>query len=236
VTVGGAPLNATIVRRHYGAIMNEHIVKQAITPLRLIFWGGLLCVFDFTFSETTNGWGLKFDVLDDVLGTILIAVGVFRLSASPVHDRYATMMKFVQVMSLLAVLDAIRDHFIMPLHPVVQFVLSLFGLITLAAIVGFCIAMRWFCEATNLLEASRSWSTTTLLFVIIYLVPLGLFYVITAGTIASGTSFDLNLGPAGLVCFPVFVIPFIHLFMSTSRMRRAAETMAVADFTTASTP
>lgn len=176
-----------------------------------------------------NGQGLKFDVLSDLLGTILIAVGVFRLSAFPVHDRYATAMKFVQVISVLAVLDAIRDHFIMPLHPVVQLVLSLYGLITLAAIVGFCIAMRWFCEATNLLEASRSWSTTTRLFVMIYLVPLGLFYVIAAGRIASGTSFDLNPGPADLVCLPVFVIPFIHLFMSTSRMKRAAETVTVAD-------
>lgn len=209
--------------------MNEHGVKQAIIPLRLIFWGGLLCIFDFTFSQTTNGRGFKFDVLNDALGTILIAVGVFQLSALPVQDRYGTVMKFVQVVSVLAVLDAIRDHFIMPLPPVVHFALNLFGLVTLAAIVAFCVAMRWFCEEAHLLEASRSWSVTTVLFVVIYLVPLGLLYVLTAVAIASGTSFNLNLGPVGLLLLPVFAIPLIHLFVSTSRMKRAAEAVAVVE-------
>lgn len=33
--------------------------RRAITPLRMIFWGGLLCIFDLTFTETTNGTGFK---------------------------------------------------------------------------------------------------------------------------------------------------------------------------------
>jgi hypothetical protein len=209
--------------------MNEQAVKQAITPLRMIFWGGLLCIFDFTFSQTTNGQGFKFDILNDAVGTILIAVGVFRLSAAAVHRRYATIMKFVQVVSVLAVLDAIRDHFIMPLPPAVHFVLNLFGLVTLVAIVTFCVAMRWFCEEAHLPEASRSWSVTTVLFVVIYVLPLGLLYVITALAIASRTSFNIDLGPAGLLLLPVFAIPLIHLFVSTSRMKRAAEAVAVVE-------
>jgi hypothetical protein len=209
--------------------MNEHTVGQAITPLRMIFWGGLLCIFDFNFSQTTNGQGFKFDILNDALGTILIAVGVFRLSAISVHGRNATVMKFVQVVSVLAVLDAIRDHFITTLPPVVHIALNLFGLITLVAIVAFCVAMRWFCEEAHLLEASRSWSVTTLLFVVIYLLLLGLLYVITAVAIASGTSFNINLGPAGLLLLPVFAIPIIHLFISTSRMKRAVEAVAVVE-------
>lgn len=205
--------------------MNEHAVKQAITPLRMIFWGGLLCIFDFNFSQTTNGRGFKFDILNDALGAILIAVGVFRLSAAPVHSRYATVMKFVQVVSVLAVLDATRDHFIMPMPQAVYFILNLFGLVTLVAIVTFCVAMRWFCEEANLLEASRSWSVTTALFAIIYLLPLGLLYIITALTIVTGKSFNINLGPAGLLLLPVFAIPLIHLFVSTSRVKRDAETV-----------
>jgi len=209
--------------------MNEQAVKRAITPLRMIFWGGLLCVFDFNFSQTTNGQGFKFDVLNDALGTLLIAIGVFRLSAAPVHGRYATAMKFVRVVSVLAVLDAIRDHFITPLPPAVYVVLNLFGLVTLVAIVTFCVAMRWFCEEAHLPEASRSWRVTTVLFVVIYVVPLGLLYVITALAMASGTSFNIDLGPAGLLLLPVFAIPLIHLFVSTSRMKRAAAAVAVVE-------
>ena len=67
--------------------IDESVVNQAITPLRLIFWGGLLCIFDFHLTQTTNGHGFKFDVLSDALGSILIAVGVFRLGAIPIHDR-----------------------------------------------------------------------------------------------------------------------------------------------------
>jgi hypothetical protein len=43
-------------------------IKHAVAPLRMIFWGGLLCVFDITFSQTTNGQGFKFDILNDALG------------------------------------------------------------------------------------------------------------------------------------------------------------------------
>ena len=55
--------------------IDEPVVNQAITPLRLIFWGGLLCIFDFHLTQITNDHGFKFDVLSDALGTILITVG-----------------------------------------------------------------------------------------------------------------------------------------------------------------
>jgi hypothetical protein len=207
----------------FDSTIKEHTVNRAITPLRLIFWGGLLCIFDFTLGETTNGQGFKFDVLSDLLGTILITVGVFRLSACPVHDRYASRMKFVKIVSVLAVLDAIQDHFVPPLLSLGHLSFNLFGLLTLAAIVIFCIAMRWFCETNNLNGAARSWSTTTVLFVTIYLIPLGLFYILGSLASLSGASFDLNLGPVLLLVLPVFAVPLIHLFISTSRMKRAAE-------------
>ena len=39
----------------------------------------------------------------------------------------------------------------------------------------------------------------------------------------AGESFNVDLGPAGLVLQVVFAIPLIHLFVATSRMARAAE-------------
>jgi hypothetical protein len=204
--------------------MNEQSVRRAITPLRMIFWGGLLCIFDITFTQTTNGQGFKCDILDDTLGALLITVGVFKLGAMAVHSRYATVMGFVQLVSVLAVLNTIRAHFVMPLPPLVHVVLNLFGLVTLSAIVAFCVAMRWFCEGAGLAGAARSWKVTTGLFVLIYLLPLGLLYLVTVVALASGQSFNINLGPAGLLLLPVFAAPVIHLFVSTSRMKREAET------------
>ena len=210
------------------SIMNEQSVRLAITPLRMIFWGGLLCIFDITFTQTTNGQGFKCDILDDTLGAILIMTGVFKLSAIVVHGRYATVMRFIQVVSVLAVLNTIRAHFIMPLLPMVHVVLNLFGLVTLLAIVAFCIAMRWFCVEAGFSAAAGSWNVTTWLFVLIYLFPLGLLYLVTAVAMASGQSFNINLGPAGLLLLPVFAIPVVHLFVSTSRMKRGAETLISA--------
>jgi hypothetical protein len=193
----------------------------------MIFWGGLLCVFDISFSQTTNGNGFTFDILNDALGTILIAVGVFRLAAIGVHSRYTNVMGFVQIVSILAVLNAIRAQFITPLPDAVQIALNLFAVITLVAIVAFCVAMRWFSEEADLPEATRSWSVTVTLFVVIYLVPLGSLYIMGAVAIASGTTFNIELGPAGLLLLAVFAIPLIHLFVSTSRMKRAAEARGV---------
>lgn len=202
--------------------IDEHVVNQAITPLRLIFWGGLLCIFDFNLSQTFNGNGFKFDVLSDAVGTILIAAGVFRLSALPIHDQYKSKMKFVKVVAVIAVVDALQDHFIPPLLPLGYLAFNLFGVLNLAAIIVFCVAMRWFCEETRLLEASQSWGSTTLLFALIYVAPLGLLYLIGTLNMAQATSANFDFGPLAILALPLFAVPLIHLFMSTSRMKRAA--------------
>lgn len=82
--------------------------------------------------------------------------------------------------------------------------------------------MRWFCEEARLDRAAQSWRTTTLLFVVIYLIPLGLCYLAGCVSILIGRSFHFELGPLGLLLLPVFAVPLIHLFMSTSRMARSA--------------
>ena len=198
-------------------------IESAIRPLRLIFWGGLLCVFDFNFSQTVNGSGFKFDVFNDAVGCALIAWGAVVLASIRVHDRYAKAMTFVKIVSILAFFGAVRDHWIVRTPPIIDFILNLFGLITLVAIVVFCIAMRWFCEQARLVEAAASWRTTTILFIAIYLLPLGLLYIAGTIAIAANKSFYFNPGPLGLIVIPIFFVPIIHLFISTSRMKRSAE-------------
>lgn len=204
-------------------------VWQTVTPLRMIFWGGLLLIFDITFTTTTNGHGFKFDILNDAVGAVLIAIGVSRLGAIRVDGRYASALQFVWIVAVVAVLDEIRDHFVMPLPPAVSFALTVFGLVKLAAVIAFCLAMRWFCEAAGIGNAGRSWNVTTWLFVLIYALPLGFFYLAALAAIAGNKSFNINLGPGGLLLLPVFAVPLIHLFVSTSRMAREAEAFD-ADF------
>ena len=210
----------------YASDMLDDAARRAITPLRLIFWGGLLCIFDVSFTQTSNGQGFRCDVLNDVVGAVLVAAGVARLGAVPVHDRYASVMKVVLVVAVLAVLDTIREVFVMPWPTWVEFVAALLGVANVASIVAFCVCMRWFCERAGLVAPALSWRVTTTLFVAIYLVPLGLFYAASAVAIASGTSFNANLGPWMLLLVPVCAVPLVHLFVSTSRMKRAAESTA----------
>jgi len=202
--------------------MNHQSVQRAITPLRLIFWGGLICVIDLKFSETTNGVGIQLDLLDDALGAVLIAVGVFKLSAIVVNHRYATVMLFVQVVSILFVVDAVFDHFVMPLSPPLRVAGEVFDFVTLLAIVAFCVAMRWFCETATLYRAAYSWWVTTFLFVVFYVVPLCLVELVRIPAMASGRILNLDLGLSCLL-LPLLVVPITHLFVSTSRMKRAAE-------------
>jgi len=45
----------------------------------------------------------------------------------------------------------------------------------------------------------------------------GMFAMLT------GNSFHFNLGLTGLLLPPVFIVPVVHLFVSTSRMKRECE-------------
>lgn len=210
--------------------MNEYYIKRAITPLRLIFWGLLICIIDLNLIETTTiaypgttvSEGFKFDILNDVIGTLLIACAVFRLASIPVHRRYRAVMKFLKIVSVLSVLDAIRDHYITVWPPLIELSLKLFDLITLVAVVAFCIAMRWFCQEAGLKVAARSWRFTTIIFVVFFLLPIGFVDLIIMLAIASGKPAILDFGLATLLMPLVDLIPLIHFFISTSRMKRGA--------------
>lgn len=201
--------------------LRQHLAAT-VTPLRCIFWGGLLCIFDFTFS----GHGYKFDILNDFLGMILITGGVLRIATLEVTRSYARGMAFVCLVSLAATAEAALDHFVFPRGEALAMALTILALAQLGAIVVFCVTMRLLCSATGLPEPAASWKTTTVLFVAIYVLPLGLFYSAALVAMLTRESFHINLGPAGLLLLPVFAIPVIHLFVSTSRMRRAASAAA----------
>ncbi|MBL0717092.1 MAG: hypothetical protein JJV89_03485 [Desulfosarcina sp.] len=198
-------------------------LQTAILPLRLILWGGLICIVDLEFTHTVNGEGWRFDVINDFLGMLMITWGVFQLSRFTVHDRYRTAMAFVKVVAVFWCFDAFHHHFIYDVPGPLSFILTMFGVAAMSAIVVFCVAMCWLNNEAGFHDSARSWRTTTLLFVFIYLIPLGLFYCATAIATATETSCNINLSQTGLLLVPVFLVPLVHLFISVSRMKRESE-------------
>lgn len=205
--------------------MRHFPIDAAVSALRFIFWGGLLCLFDFSFSQTSNGNGFKFDIISDAVGSVMIAWGIAQLRGLLPATRYVNVMNFVQIIAWMCIADAVADHWVTKTPVIPPMVSSIFSLFCLVAIVAFCLAMRWLCESLTLFHSARSWRTTTLLFLFIYLLPLGLFQVAAIMSALSGQKFHLNLGPAGLLLLLIFVVPVIHLFMSTSRMKEELEGM-----------
>ncbi|UCD52638.1 MAG: hypothetical protein JSW27_08375 [Phycisphaerales bacterium] len=193
-------------------------IESVVRPLRLVFWGGIFCVFDFKLNGV--------DVLNDVLGALLIAWGVLRLGSSQIHERYRQAMLFVQVMALLYVIQAVNAYVRYEFPRPLTFLLHVYGIAKMAATVVFCMTMRWMCIATGLTQSEQSWKTTEILFAVIYLIPWGLLHVVWIICLLTGDSFNLRFDWLALPLIFVFFVPIIHLLVSTSRMRAEAHSIS----------
>jgi hypothetical protein len=200
-------------------------LRSAILPLRLVFWGGLLCLLDFKVSETRNGSGWSFDYLNDFLGMLMITWSVFRLAGFDLGGPYDRSMRFVKIIAVIAAVRAFDGHFIYPQGELLILVRHLFGIAVILSLVVFFRSMERLSDAAGLIRAAASWRFTRLLFLWIYVIPLGLLYAAMAVATVAGARFHFNLGPFGLFVLPLFFVPLVHLFMSTSRMKREIGTV-----------
>ena len=197
--------------------MTHSEIHRAVGPLRLVFWGALLCVLDFNI----NG----FDVLNDTIGTLLIAFGLWGLSELPVEEpSYRPKMQFMQVVAILAIAHSVYAQLPIDSPAPITFLVNMFGIAKLIAVVLFCMAMMQACGEADLIRATESWVLTRNLFFWIYAIPFGLIHIFGCLSMITGESFHIDLGPMGLLLLPVFVAPLIHFFVSTSRMKRYADT------------
>lgn len=204
-------------------MLSSKEIKPAIKALKFIFWGGILCIFDITVSSLVNGQGYKFDFLNDFVGMLMITFSVFSLSKIMVSNAYQSRMLFVKVISVLACVDTFHSHFIYDSPVLFSYMSSILGICTLIAIVIFCSCMLELSQAAGLVESIKKWRTTRTLFIVIYLIPLGLFYI--AGLIAmiTGKSFNINLGVGGFALLAVFFVPLYFILKSSSTMKREIE-------------
>lgn len=183
-----------------------------IRSLRLIFWGALLCVLSFKI----NG----FDVFYDTVGLLQICLGVFPLAKQPGGTHHKNFMLFVQTVAIITLIKQVMFGYFSPPESL-SLILQILGLLMLAGIVVFCLAMRDMAEIHNLSISKNSWKTTLVLFVAIYVIPLGLFYLYALWAIISGSTFNFNIKSLWAIpIIAIFFVPIIHLFVSTSRMKK----------------
>lgn len=209
-------------------------IHQAIVPLRLIFWGALLCVLDFSVSNTTtiNGQitsGFKFDFLNDFLGMLLVTLGIYRLKQFDLDSTYRVNMSVVLVVALVNCLIAFADHFVFDTPLPLALLMALFSIATLVATILFCTAMLQLADAYGMWNSSVSWRFTRLLVIAIWVVPFGLLNLLLLGVLLTGRSFHFNIGWFMVLVLLTMLVPLVHLFISTSRMKNEAEQAPVID-------
>ncbi len=127
---------------------------SVLQSLRWIFWGVLVVAVTVLINH--------FDVLNDVLGYAIIAVGMIGLAKNPTGSRYGVVIKLIVAVTLL---NALWAPFVecpgrMPL--VEKIARVVLGILNAFATVGFCFVMRRLCEAIPLNYAEKSWRTSLL--------------------------------------------------------------------------
>lgn len=167
--------------------------------------------------------GFRFDFLNDFVGMLLITFGVSKLSAFVIDSSYRSSMRFIFVCSILNCIEAFMEHFVFRSPVILDILSNLLGIATLVATVLFCSSMYKLSSTYTLQQSAASWLTTRLLVVVLWVIPLGVLHLIGLGSLITGSSFHLNIGVWAIPVLIVVLIPLVHLFISTSRMRREAE-------------
>ncbi len=179
----------------------------------------MICAIDITIKSGN----FKFDILNDVIGMILITTGVFRLARIDAPDSYRKAMGLVKLVCVIATIKTFVDQWTFEKSHEAEALWSAWEFAEIAAILLFCFAMRLLCTRMGLEGPTRSWRTTSTLFVIFFALPVGGLHAFLIFRALASHHSSVDIGALGLLFLLVIFIPMIHLFVSTSRMKRAAE-------------
>jgi len=147
---------------------------------------------------------------------LLIAWGLKELAPIWDEPNYRRTMSLCFVASLMALLQSVLDHLILPWPPGLGLVSTLFCLV---CIYSYCAAMRTFCWLGQFDEAERSWALSQRLFLVLNLLPSIAMNLVGLLLFLSGARSSLDLGIFGTALL-ASVVSLIHILMSISRMRR----------------
>lgn len=160
---------------HPPAMFGGLTSTQVLRPLWLVFAGGL--IYWVTLGVVINSRGQNNWILhlsDQPIGALLIAVGVWRLGKVDIDREYMVLMRFILIVTILQVISTTATFFPVPRDPLIDLSRAVLGLASTAALLGFCTAMRWFCQDLGLQRSARGWIKTTIVFACAC-VPLALF-------------------------------------------------------------
>ncbi len=199
-------------------------MAMIIRSLRLIFWGMLICIIDITLTVQSGRQGFRFDIINDVIGMIMITAGVVALRRLEVHTRYHRALTLVRDIGLVGCVYAVLEHFFYPPPDFMRVIASILGLLNLLAILIFTFSMGWLCRAAGLARSEGHWRVNCQLWIFFHLIPLGLHYMVSILGVA-GHSWRSNFEWGGIVLLMIAIlcVPLIHLFISTSRMDQEAK-------------
>ena len=193
--------------------------RTARSALDKIFWGTLICVLDFSFSQTVNGSGFRFDVISDVVGAAMIAWGLGQLRPLIADAAYARIMSFCQIIAVGAVLEALANHVVIDWPLPVRLLSFAFSLVCLLAIYRFCFAMQLFCRSLGLFEIDYRWRTSQTLFLWLLVVPALLMQSDGLLDMFGSKGWSLNLGPGAIIVVIAALVAVVHILMSIRRTR-----------------
>ncbi len=205
-------------------------VLGTIAPVRLIICGALLGIFDYV-PVALDGPHVRVDVLNDLLGAVLVAVGVFRLARLRVHpawnDHYGASMKFVRMVAVLAVVDAALGFAAFERSRTWVVWLSALGILKVLAFCLLWICYRWVLLAGPFPASRRLWFIAISAFVVMLMVP-GCYYYGFRMLGAMHGGLPEKVSPLSAAFFGLFVgAPLVLMFRATYTLGSEAR---AADF------
>jgi hypothetical protein len=199
--------------------------RQTIQALRLLFWCGILYILDFNLSCGGGDCTSGFDIFTDIIGLILISIGIFKLDTEEVLESYSEKMWFIKLASLLAIIIQIIPWSRIPALDGVDLIL---GVIIVIAIGTFSQVMHSLSRDQGFSRSEHLWKKTHLAVIAVYVIPTCLFSLLSLVIIILNR-FSLyeisyhSLHPAIavilLVSIPVFFLPLVLLFLATNKLK-----------------
>ncbi|WP_375563264.1 hypothetical protein ACE193_12175 [Bernardetia sp. OM2101] len=194
--------------------------RQLIKYLNYILIGGIICVIDITFSQTTNGNGFVIDFVNDIIGVVLIIRGVNYFISVKVNRRYNYLIERAKWIAFLSLFLSIYGILIYSEPPLFSIIGNILVFIDLLGFYIFCTCMELLCTKKKYINSLKKWKQTKIAYLVIILIPVSLFNFLGIIALVLGESFNINLGGGMIPLMLVFLIPFYFFYVAITTMKQ----------------
>jgi len=194
--------------------LDPRLVPRTVLALRLVFLGGLLCLLDFNLFIQLGSRRSSVDLLNDLVGVGLVAVGVGILYSFEVDRAYDVLMTVVFAAAGLSLIAAVAVRVRPELRDRAEISARILQLLFLLAIALFPVAMRRLARHARLERSALVWTRAIHFFIWLLVVPM------LAAQVAV-----LLLRPPPIWLMPLlllYAVPMGFLFYAASVMKREA--------------